>query len=45
MKKLIGIILTLCLVLSLTVSALAASKPEITKQPEKIPNSLQVTLF
>ena len=34
MKKLIGIILTLCLVLSLTVSALAASKPEITKQPE-----------
>lgn len=34
MKKLIGIILALCLVLSLTVSALAASKPEITKQPE-----------
>ena len=34
MKKLIGIILTLCLVLSLAAGAFAASKPEITKQPE-----------
>lgn len=34
MKKLLGIILTLCLVLTLAADAFAASKPEITKQPE-----------
>ena len=34
MKKLIGIILTLCLILTLAADAFAASKPEITKQPE-----------
>ena len=34
MKKLIGIVLTLCLVLTLAADAFAASKPEITKQPE-----------
>ena len=34
MKKLLGIVLTLCLVLTLAADAFAASKPEITKQPE-----------
>ena len=34
MKKLLGIILTLCLVFTLAADAFAASKPEITKQPE-----------
>ena len=34
MKKCIALILTVCLVLSMTVTALAAGKPKITEQPE-----------
>ena len=34
MKKLLGIVLTLCLILTFAADAFAASKPEITKQPE-----------
>ena len=34
MKKLLGIVLTLCLVLTLAADAFAGSKPEFTKQPE-----------
>ena len=34
MKRLLGLILALCLVFSLTADALAATKMQITKQPE-----------
>lgn len=44
MKKLLGIILTLCIVLSLAADAFAASKPEITKQPETATTSKKGTV-
>ncbi len=44
MKKILGLILTLCLVLVLAADAFAAGKPAITKQPESATTSKKGTV-